>query len=435
LAARRRPLLLIVAGAVLGVSAATKLPMMAVTVIPLLTLAVPVASRQRSGPAVAAAAILVYAAAVLPWMIFSTLDTGYPLSPVQVRLGRLVLGEAPGELAWYVDRPIVSGVMAELLMLRRLFAAPGEHTEALGLLMIAPLAATLPGMIVLLRRRRFAAIVLAAVAFVSCAIYLAPGFAVIRQHWTENSSRFLLPAAAAAVVISVGWCRWRSALARVFWAVLIACTIWNLASYALVGFSDRSRSATAMTAAALVAAAAAALLIVRVRQPAMRAALAVGLLLAAGAGLQESRDRLRNELLGSDFALHRFGSWNYWSSAVPLVDDPATQYRIAVTSGPWQNIDNWFVYPFMGRRLQNQVEYVPIAGDGRIRHFGPAAANEELQQTASAWAWLLRLRQIGITHVISFRPASIELGWMEADPSTFERIAGTPGDWGVFRLR
>jgi hypothetical protein len=445
-ARRGRARLLIAAGGVLGVSAATKLPMIAVTGLPLLIAVARAWFRgTRYERTCAAAAVLAYAVAVVPWLIAATIETGAPFSPVPIQVGGISLGRVPSELTWYLDRPVVSGLVRELPQLRRLFAPPGQNTEALGLLAAVPLAGMIAGWIPLLRRRRFAAALLASAAIASCGLYLSPGFAVIRQHWTENSSRFLLPAIAIAVVVSVAWCDRRRQSAWLYAALLMICALWNLAVFAFVGFSAVSRYAAIVTGAGLSVAAVLWLVIGRMpRHPSrngsspgvgLTVCLRVCLAVAAAAGLQVYRDRLRPELLQHDFALHRFASWNYWAGAVAVVDDPAVHRRIAVTSGPWQNLDNWFVYPFMGRRLQNDVVYVPIAGDGRIRHFGLDGLNQELSTTASAWAWQLRLREQHITEVVSFRPASIELAWMEANPDGFERLAGSPADWGVFRLR
>ena len=117
------------------------------------------------------------------------------------------------------------------------------------------------------------------------------------------------------------------------------------------------------------------------------------------------------------------------------MDEPPAARRVAITSGPLQNADNWFAYPFMGRQLQNEVVYVPIAADGQIHHFGRGDLNAELARVADFHAWAARLREQGVADVMSFDPPSIEIGWMESHPELFERVVGLNGVWGLFRVR
>jgi hypothetical protein len=137
----------------------------------------------------------------------------------------------------------------------------------------------------------------------------------------------------------------------------------------------------------------------------------------------------------TDYTLHWFAAWRTWMPAVALVDNPPERYRIAITSAPTQNADNWFAYPFMGRRLQNEVVYVPISGDGHLRHFGSEQENADLLHTADFWAWNLRLRRAGVTHVMSFSPPGMESAWMAAHPESFERLAGRVDDWSLYLVR
>src|SRR5262249_32042678 len=146
------------------------------------------------------------------------------------------------------------------------------------------------------------------------------------------------------------WFRW----------LLIACMFWNLVAHALAGFSMESARAAAegligllVLASLAIAASRIPLTAVRVMAMALRATVAI-------AALQQVRDAFPLPLYHNDFTLHWFADWRYWEPHIAQFDDPDHPYRFAVTSGSWQNSDEWFVYPFMGRRLQNEVRYVPI---------------------------------------------------------------------------
>ncbi len=80
------------------------------------------------------------------------------------------------------------------------------------------------------------------------------------------------------------------------------------------------------------------------------------------------------------------------------------------------------------------VFYVPPSRDGAIHHFGRSDANADYAQSADFTSWKNRQRERGVTDVSSFRPASLELGWMESHPERFQRLAGEAGDWGFFSI-
>ena len=161
---------------------------------------------------------------------------------------------------------------------------------------------------------------------------------------------------------------------------------------------------------------------------AKRAVAIAAMVVASIVALGLLRAKYRNELFVQDFALHAVPK--YWTIAIPFVDDPNVSRRIAITSGPDQNMDNWFAAPFMGRALQNEVVYEPVSIDGRLVPLG----TEEFVRTASFDAWQQRLHRRRITDVISFRPRSMELGWMEAHPELFEKQCGGV-DWGLYRVK
>lgn len=48
--------------------------------------------------------------------------------------------------------------------------------------------------------------------------------------------------------------------------------------------------------------------------------------------------------------------------------------------------------------------------------------------------WLGRLLEEGVTHVVSFHGASVELGWMEKHADQFERIQRDKSSWGLYEL-
>jgi hypothetical protein len=203
------------------------------------------------------------------------------------------------------------------------------------------------------------------------------------------------------------------------------------------GYGRAPFERTAMPVASLLVSAIALLVIValrpfRRRLPAPAAALA-GALIAPVLllpVLHRYRESHRDLLVAQGMVLHDMP--RYWMPAASLVDTPRQPRRIAVTSGPNQHMDAWFVYYFMGRSLQNRLEYVPITRDGGLVDFDIQLS---LRWCGDPDAWIARVRAAGITEVMSFPPVSAELRWMQQRPALFERLAGDGETWGLFRVR
>jgi hypothetical protein len=436
LAAEREPRALVLAGVALGLSAGAKASMLPVTGVALLVGVAWFAGRQRYRRLVIAS-VAAYSAGVLPWMIASVVDTGRPLSPFDLHMGPLALGVVPPEVAWYVDRPLPARFdwHIEFTILKNAFAWPAKLVDGVGILGVVPLVGMVLGFAAFARRQRDSALLLCATALACIGFYYSAGFAPVRHTFPQNSARFLLPLLIGATVIWVGACRRGSIAARLTWLLLMACAVWNGVGFAFTGFSPVSKRASAQVIVMAVVVACVWYLLRWVTLTSARRAARAAVVAAALIATLNLRDTLRDPLLHSDYGLHWFAGWRYWAQAVSLVDHPGEHYRISVTSGSVQNTDNWFVYLFMGRRLQNEVVYVPVSGDGRLDHFGRDEEYERLARRANYWAWRLRLHNQGVTHVLSFEPSSLEIGWMLDHPESFERMTGRTGNWGLFRVK
>lgn len=114
------------------------------------------------------------------------------------------------------------------------------------------------------------------------------------------------------------------------------------------------------------------------------------------------------------------------------VDRPGRSLRIAVTAGWDGKGHNWFVYPFFGRYLQNEITYVSIteSGERLSRRHGA-----EARQRADLDRWLQRLQRRNVDYVAALAPKTIEARWMEHHEA-FERVAtgGRPSNV-LYRLR
>jgi hypothetical protein len=149
--------------------------------------------------------------------------------------------------------------------------------------------------------------------------------------------------------------------------------------------------------------------------------LGIATAIAGVAVLQWLRDRTRHDDYVHGHDLHAVfqvaaPGWN-------LLDDPDRPARIAYVTG-WSAWGcNWFVYPLLGRRLQNELLFVPATRSGEPGSYRPNATAEP----ATAEQWIERLRQARADVLFVAMPAPPELAWAEANPQVFKPRASDAG--------
>lgn len=123
------------------------------------------------------------------------------------------------------------------------------------------------------------------------------------------------------------------------------------------------------------------------------------------------------------------GAWDLWRLL-----DRGQAATLAVTAG-WDGLGhNWYRYPFLGSRLQNEVLYVPITRDGKTV---PYRQMDLATEAASLAAWLGRLMEVEVDYIVSLAPRNtIEDRWLSGHPEFFEPIYRHPrGFHAAYRLR
>ncbi|HSD09378.1 MAG TPA: hypothetical protein VLF14_00210, partial [Candidatus Binatia bacterium] len=418
------------AAAVAGVAASVKLPFLPLALIlvgasiaRLLTVRTPHRDRMLQGMF----GLALFAASIAPWVWQSYRKLGQPLSPLPIHVFGLDLGLPSPELRWYEERPRVDAGDRLYALAKAFFGdmqSPGAAVVLASLIGIGAwpkIARRLPGPV----------IVLGSLVVVNWAEYFSSGFSVVRDEWPVASIRFLLPALMILVVFAGAFGGRHSRAAPALFLLICGSTFFLLVRRLPYGLSAACAGALLVLTVGVVSILA--FLWWLARRPiglgcrTVAACLLVALALVPLDGL---RGRIRADLLRAEFTNHDLP--RYWVEAALIADEPAQPRRIAVTSGAWKNIDNWFVLPFIGRRLQNEAFYVPVSKDGEVRHFGEPNVNVDYYRSADYASWRSQLLAGRVAMVMSFSPASIELGWMETRPGEFRRLAGENGDWGLF---
>ena len=114
-----------------------------------------------------------------------------------------------------------------------------------------------------------------------------------------------------------------------------------------------------------------------------------------------------------------------------ICDDPAAPRRIGFSTGWYKNQGyKWYWAPLLGRKLQNDLTYVPITTDGSIVEYDDAVA---VAAKADPEAWLRRLSELRIDTLVFFPPFPPEHAWVIARPDLF-RPEGTASPALVFHV-
>ncbi|MEM7051452.1 MAG: glycosyltransferase family 39 protein [Acidobacteriota bacterium] len=360
----------------------------------------------------------------VPPYLRSWLETGSPIFPV----GLEIFGwsghplAAPEALAGVVDTLAGPFATAALLLFAPLggaFNGPGPALVILPLLAIVAFAGS---------GRRLERGVFALVAVVSLALFLSPAMVLIRTTtMAATTGRYFLPGLAALAILAAGfrgpWARALAWLAVIGGAWLARPRAWSASEAVPLAVV----LALAVVAIAVVAGVRRGLALgwLGTRVAIVSAALLIGLGTAA---LEQVRQGHRYEIYRAAaerpplFHLHRLhgayaGAWPLWQA----LDGPRP-LRLAVTAG-WDRLGhNWYRYPLLGSRLQNQVFYVPITAAGEVVDYRDETA---IAERADRQAWLRRLRAERIDAVVSLAPRwTVEDQWLRAAPQLFRRVAG-----------
>ena len=368
---------------------------------------------------------------VAPWWVRSYLQTGYPLTPVPVKVFGVTLGVIVPELAWVQKWPnSVSSIGRELAVLRDLFSFSAK-SPYLGLFMLLPMFLFPAGIVALWRRNRWMSVLAAAaVAGVLVAFYF-PGMEVIRLNWAPSNARLLLllvPLATLGAAVALGDTPGRSTLFATVLSLLAAFQAFDGLFWGVDGVVMSTLPFVSIALLLL------AFLVMRLAVRGRTAAVGVVLFLVpllALPCLARFRDRTRADVFADEGTMMWHYTLRYWSDAARVADHPARPAVVAVTSAPWQGHDSWLDYAFLGSRFQNTLVYVPISAVGQLRNFD---GTEAYRQDASYEAWSYRLGEMNVDYVMSFWPTSLELLWMREHPERFRELSSGE-KWGFFAVK
>ncbi len=365
---------------------------------------------------------------VMPYLR-NFVSVGSPLYPQGLRLAGVEVFAGNEQFAAVLAGEVFDGpqVVSEVEFLRATFV-PGWQFTSLGPGALILIGMGALGLIVLLRRRalRVPLALMLVCAAVTVATVYSSDARVVRAHWPCTCGRFLMPALACFVL-------WSAALGNTALRRLLRCGFhasiglglllglprgWSLDDAKIVGCMAVCATATGLAAWLCRS------LLGRMRYPRLGTAAAV--LLAAGMLLEPLWAVRRHHRYTVYRAAETCQSWVThclhpdYASAWPIWRylDSASGHRIAVTAGFEDAGHNWYRYPLLGSRLQNELLYVPITDDARIINYRRL---DQLTDRADFNAWIRRLIDCRVDYVVGLAPEkTIESRWMRRHPELFE---------------
>ncbi|MFH0994396.1 MAG: hypothetical protein V1844_02740 [Pseudomonadota bacterium] len=376
-------------------------------------------------------AILIFLLPFIRWLILNYQQTGYPLGSIPFAIGPVRLGLSPPNFEWFLQRPDLHPYSLKD-ELTSLVHALWRFRDFLVFSLFGLL-----GMIHQLRKNPWQASVLLCPIVGVIAYYYSPTFAVHRLGWPGEMGRFLLPCVVISAAAGMGWlANKRKSITAfcMFTCISVCLNIYWYWHFFLIKAPREECILIVITIALIVSSIVAidyCFLHAFSKKPTFSYAATILLVAIFLTCIQSPRNWLRNtaysfSTVALDLDIHR-----YWVSALSALEKEPQEKTIAVTAGAWNISQQWFIYPFMGPTFENHLCYVSPEHDGNILPHHP----EFLKNADPDYrAWMIRLEEHGVTHVMSFVPENGDLNWMESNPHSFARLAGLDNMWGFFRF-
>ena len=375
-------------------------------------------------------AVLIFLLPFIRWLILNYQQTGYPLGSIPVAIGSVRLGLSPPNFEWFLHRPDLHP-----------YSLKDEFTSLVLALwrfrdfLVFSLFGFF-GMVRHFRKHAWQVSVLLCPIVGVISYYFSPSFAVTRLGWPGDMGRFLLPCVVIPAAAGMGWLanKRKSITAFCMFASISLCLNIYWYWHFFLKIAPREEGLLIVVAVVLIVSSIVAIdyCFVRVfhKKPMVSYAATILIVAIFLACVQLPRNWLRNTAYSFSTVATGTDVHRYWVSALSALEKEPHAKTIAVTAGAWNIAQQWFVYPFMGPTFENRICYVSPERDGKILPHHP----EFLKRADPDYnAWMIRLEERGVTHVMSFVPANDDLNWMELNTQSFIRLVGLDHQWGLFK--
>lgn len=362
-----------------------------------------------------------------PVVLYKWVMTGSPVYPLGLSLGDLQIFAPNPE---HAERPSMLGVFHEKGNLKPLvWGGYGDWMRHVNVGVVVPFLLVAGALAAAVRWRQLRHKICVAVFGLVSVGQIA--FFFFKVHGSGfNVARYAAP---GLVLLILFVAFWRKAVA---WVLLGAALIWHLVLWYPNNWSGADVAAlTDFAAASWPFWAAAGLVLLyglgkrRAVWAGCTAAAVAIFVVSLAVQLEPVRGEHRYEIYDAGGQSESFTNipvggvygQSYNSAAIwEAMDDPDDPAKIAVTAGWDGSGHNWFVYPFLGRRLQNEIVYAPVAEGGEVI---TPRLDKRWRREADFEAWYDRLIERDVDYLALLAPPPLEFDWVRQHPDKFELIA------------
>jgi hypothetical protein len=393
--------------------------------------------QKKTSPGIFLAAALVGAIPWAPWAIRSTLFSGSPLWPAPLTIGEHTIW--PGDLELALTHKEFDAAAHGILATK---TSPGkwllQQYIILGPRNLGPLllVAMILGPLGLLRgltgRWRGLAPLLALALF-ELLIFFSPKLWSARVLYSYSYGRMLgFP---AAIFLLLGFASLplevrRGPLIQGGLRLLLAAHLWNASPWGWYQLRSHGGFQVGLLVISLLLgwwlSRRGAAKLATLRAPRAGPPVVFLILILLAPSWRGIRDSLRFPC----FLFEETKTLAYVVPSLQILDTPEIPRRLAVTAGERYFGISQHWAPYMGRRLQNTLRYVPITKDGRIVSY----RNRSVVAAAAApSAWLRRLLKGNFSHLVTLPFRTQEDALCQAMPHLFKQL--TKGYFLVWEIQ
>jgi len=369
--------------------------------------------------------LIVTGAAAAPWYVRNWIETGSPLYPFPLSINGMEV--FPGSQFQNVsllslETKLRHGIYESLWYWLKVFDFPGRVPANFGPKFVPTVIGGIIGLILGFRsRNRIQWSIIGIICCSEFAQFMSKGMKAVRLTWVDASQRFLMLFFALMVIsgmfILVKIPRWKQLVVIILACFvimdLLAITTNNIfTSFIYLNGEHYFLTATVFLVLTLLYSISRS----KTVKPWAFSIVTVIILAISLSFIQLYRDKTRHlRFIDTiDFRIPK--------DAVPvwkLVDNPSRPITIAVTAG-WARYGlNWYLYPLMGRRLQNHVAYISPAQLGELPSYAPGL---DSFKRVEASIWINRIREAKVDMIFVIMPPPPELAWIEDNPGIFKLL-------------
>ena len=409
----------------IGIAAGTKPMALPFAVLSVLVMIVLAFKHRYSIPRIARLVLVAGLASLAfcaPWFLRNMSDAGSPVYPFKIGSGDNVIFEGSPymeEESKHVKEYIANAQLTNADVYRKAVEDAWQGDVSIvygyrlpimfGLGLIGLLVGTVKG------PSRGTVVLLAAFCCFELLLYFSSSMSLARLVWAEVSLRFtLFPFAVFCIGSVILLNQAKGRVRQLLLVIFAALYLMDLSYMNTQHFYSMMVPLGLGLGALFLLVISSYVLRILISKPSLRMAGVIVLCLMLGLiALQQLRDSTRYTFYAHHVDLHEFPRKH-----VPIwknIDMPSDPQVIAVTAGYRYYGHNWFLYPVMGRRFQNNIRYISPVVEGTMPTYVPGIPIQPV--TPDVWIERVKASDANLFYVM--HGGTLEEGWARNAKDTF----------------